>query len=73
MEYDLLVKEKSKFAANDLRDNLKIQMEIERSKKNRKSVTNLHNAGRHNPITNPIEVHYDNPYLLKDMFKRNQM
>lgn len=30
-------------------------------------------ANRHNPITNPIEYHVDNPYLLKRMQERQEV
>lgn len=41
------------------------QMQQEHMKKARKSYFELNNIARHNPITNPIEYHIDNPYILK--------
>ncbi len=29
--------------------------------------------GRHNPITNPIEYHIDNPYILKEIQNRSKI
>lgn len=40
-------------------------MQSEHQKKARKSYFDYHNIARHNPITNPIEYHIDNPYILK--------
>lgn len=31
----------------------------------------MRTIGRHNPITNPIEYHIDNPYILKKIQERN--
>lgn len=36
-------------------------------RRGRKSVFSYQNVARHNPITNPIEYHIDNPYILKQM------
>ena len=48
-----------------LRSDILKQIEDEKAKKARKSTFEYHNIGRHNPITNPIEYHIDNPYILK--------
>jgi hypothetical protein len=37
---------------------------VQRTKKGRKSYFNYQHVARHNPITNPIEYHIDNPYIL---------
>ena len=44
---------------------VKQQAEADRTTKHRKSYFNIGQVGRHNPITNPIEEHIDNPYILK--------
>jgi hypothetical protein len=44
---------------------VKHQAEDERIKRNHKSYFEINNIGRHNPITNPIEYHIDNPYILQ--------
>jgi hypothetical protein len=46
---------------------VEIQQQIQNDhvKKARKSYFELNNIARHNPITNPIEYHIDNPYILK--------
>lgn len=47
------------------------QIEEEQERKNRKSPFEYQNIARHNPITNPIEYHIDNPYILKEIQNRN--
>lgn len=47
------------------------QIEEEHERKNRKSPFEYQNIARHNPITNPIEYHIDNPYILKEIQNRN--
>jgi hypothetical protein len=39
-------------------------MEDERERKHHKSICQMNNKLRHNPITNPIEYHIENPYIL---------
>jgi hypothetical protein len=39
-------------------------------KKNPEKQTYHFNVSRHNPITNPIEYHIDNPYILRDIQNR---
>lgn len=45
-------------------EEIKQQIENERIKRGRKSQFEFQPVGRHNPITNPIEYHIDNPYIL---------
>jgi len=40
-------------------------MEDERARRERRSLFKLEGQSRHNPITNPIEYHIDNPYILQ--------
>jgi len=47
------------------------QIEEEHERKNIKSPFEYQNIARHNPITNPIEYHIDNPYILKEIQNRN--
>ena len=49
------------------RQQLQANIEEERAKKQRKSLFKLGQMARHNPITNPIEYHIDNPYILNKM------
>lgn len=49
------------------RDVIMNQMHEERVKRGRRSIFNYNNVSRHNPITNPIEYHIDNPYILKQI------
>ena len=51
----------------ELRHDIQQQMEYERIKRHRKSNANMGGIGRHNPITNPIEYHIDNPYILNQI------
>jgi len=46
------------------------QIEHERVKRHHKSIINMNNKARHNPITNPIEYHIENPYILCAMQKK---
>jgi len=34
-------------------------------RRHHKSYFELNKIGRHNPITNPIEYHIDNPYIMQ--------
>ena len=43
------------------------QIQEERIRRGRRSLFNYNNVQRHNPITNPIEYHIDNPYILKQI------
>lgn len=43
------------------------QIAQEKEKRQRKSIFEYKNIARHNPITNPIEYHIDNPYILKEI------
>lgn len=47
------------------------QIEQERERRQVKSDFRYQNVARHNPITNPIEYHIDNPYILKDIQRRS--
>ena len=47
-------------------------MEHEKVKRDRKSIVNMGTRLRHNPITNPIEYHIDNPYILCKMQDQQQ-
>ena len=60
-------REKNKMVQQDLRSDIMHQMEAERRKKHHKSIANIGGCLRHNPITNPIEYHIDNPYILCKM------
>ena len=64
MEAEYMMREKNKMVQQDLRQDIMHQMEKERSKRHHKSIINLGGVMRHNPITNPIEYHIDNPYIL---------
>jgi len=57
--------QQEKMGQQALRSDIVRQMEQEREKKQRKSNFQYKNVARHNPITNPIEYHIDNPYILK--------
>ena len=57
---------------NDLRQDLMRQMEEERERKHHKSYANASIIARHNPITNPIEVRIDNPYILSSIQNKEQ-
>lgn len=46
---------------------LKEQMNEKLVERGRKSLFNYNTMSRHNPITNPIEYHIENPYILKQM------
>ena len=48
-----------------LANEVKHQAEEERIRKARKDYFSINHMGKHNPITNPIEEHMDNPYILK--------
>lgn len=54
-----------------LRGDIVRQIDQERERKQRKSNFQFNNVARHNPITNPIEYHIDNPYILKEMQSKN--
>lgn len=58
------MKEQNKIAQQGLRHDIINQMEHERVKRHHKSICNLGGKMKHNPITNPIEYHIDNPYIL---------
>jgi hypothetical protein len=46
-------------------------MEQERERRQRRSKQfQFNNVSLHNPITNPIEYHIDNPYILKKIQDR---
>ena len=51
----------------NFRDEMVRQIEDERIRRGRRSLFNYNNVQRHNPITNPIEYHIDNPYILKQI------
>lgn len=55
------------------RQDIVSQIEEERSRRQRKSKFEYQNIARHNPITNPIEYHIDNPYILKEIQNRNAL
>lgn len=47
------------------------EVEQERERRHRKSKQfQYNNISLHNPITNPIEYHIDNPYILKKIQDR---
>ncbi len=48
-------------------EDIRRQMEGDRARRQQKSGGQLSLVARHNPITNPIEYHIDNPYLLQRM------
>lgn len=54
------------------RDEILNQIQEERIRRGRRSVFNYNNLARHNPITNPIEYHIDNPYILKQIQTKNK-
>ncbi len=67
-------REKMKQEKNDqmmFRQDMVQQIEKEKERRQRKSDFKFQNVARHNPITNPIEYHIDNPYILKDIQKRS--
>lgn len=70
VEEELLEKERSRVAQVSLASEIKGQMERERVRRNHKSILQLGQLARHNPITNPIEYHIDNPYILKNIQDR---
>lgn len=70
MELELMEKEQGRMAQHKLASEIKGQMEYERIRRNHKSILQLGQMGRHNPITNPIEYHIDNPYILKNIQDR---
>ena len=47
------------------------QIEGEKVRKKKLSLFEYNNQTRHNPITNPIEYHIDNPYILKKLQDTN--
>jgi hypothetical protein len=49
------------------------QMSEERIRRGKRSLFNYNSGARHNPITNPIEYHIDNPYILKQIQNRERM
>jgi hypothetical protein len=46
-------------------EEIRQQAEDQRLRRNHKSYFQMSRVGRHNPITNPIEYHIDNPYILQ--------
>lgn len=48
-------------------------MQEERIKRARRSIFNYNSIARHNPITNPIEYHIDNPYILKQIQNKERI
>ena len=70
-EVESMLKERSREAQMGLRQDILNQMEQEREKRHRKSINNPGLKVRHNPITNPISYHIDNPYIL-GMFHRGE-
>lgn len=54
MELEMMEKERSRIARADLGSEIRGQMEKERIRRNHKSILQLGQLGRHNPITNPI-------------------
>lgn len=67
MLMDLVAKQKEKQAKYNLGEDIKRQMEDERARKQHKSLYQMNIISRHNPITNPIEYHIENPYFLQKM------
>lgn len=47
-------------------------MHDERVRRGKRSIFNYNNVARHNPITNPIEYHIDNPYILRQIQNKGQ-
>lgn len=67
MMMDMLAKEREKEVKYSLGEDIKRQMQDERAKRHHKSTQQLNLISRHNPITNPIEYHIENPYILQKM------
>ncbi len=42
-----------------------------RSSKKQNSEANIFHAEKYNPITNPIQINYKNPYILKMLAQHN--
>ena len=66
-ENDRVARENEKNRNKEHCEIVKQQMQEERIRRGRKLLFNYNNMSRHNPITNPIEYHIDNPYILKQM------
>jgi hypothetical protein len=49
------------------------QIKEEKIRRGERSLFSYNNIARHNPITNPIEYHIDNPYILKSMQRREKV
>lgn len=66
-EYDRVTKENVKQRNREHCEFVKQQMQEERVRRGKKALFNYNSLTRHNPVTNPIEYHIDNPYILKQM------
>jgi hypothetical protein len=62
-----MAKERAKEVRYHLGEEIKQQIEDGKMRKQHQSVHQSYSISRHNPITNPIEYHIDNPYILQKM------
>lgn len=62
---------RNKMEQQNFRQVIVKQIEEEQERKHKKSPFEYQNMARHNPITNPIEYHIDNPYILKEIQSRS--
>lgn len=70
MEMEMLEKQQNRLAQQGLAYEIQGQIEKERIRRQHKSIVQTGGEGRHNPITNPIEYHIDNPYILNKIQNR---